>query len=181
MNKNQLISITILIGFAGLLLGSVAIAQTDEPAIFIFIESRFRLWDSTEKMIDKNFTITMINLNSSMNNEYKLSINNNITYGNFTGSIQIPIIATDSVINILIEINNKTEFMQTDIRIISGITAPGINQISQPWYIQLSPLEWGKKQWNIFFAIVLSAFICIYISYHIVMHYRNLSGTREIK
>lgn len=181
MNKNQLIFAIILMCYLGSLFGSIAIAQTNEPKTFIFIESRFRLWDTTEKMIDSNFTITIINTNSTMNNEYKLSINDNISYGNFSGYIQIPISVSVPTVNIMIDVNNKTEFVQLGIKVITGITPTGISQISEPWYIQISPLEWGKKQWNIFYSLILSAFICIYISYNIVIHYRKLQGVREIK
>lgn len=159
-----------------------AISETVDANTIVFIESRFRLWDANEKMLDNSFNITVIDLRNNTTIKYlEIDINGDIYYSNFTQYSITEISTNDSMINIVIRINNETVFVESNIKIIRGVTGNTISTGQKPFVISLSPLEWNSRQWNIFFAVVISAIISIGISYIIVMRYRRIKGAIEIK
>lgn len=176
--------IIIALIISAVLLSNVQFAisePVDNNTILIFIESRFRLWDENEKMMDNNFTISFFAINQSVNNTYKITINQDIITGNFTGYYTRQFETNDSVISIHIEINDIPLLTISNIKIVSNITAGGISQIGEPFKISLSPFDWNKKQWNIFYSVVIAAVISVIVSYLLIMRYRKINGVMEIK
>jgi len=124
----------------------------------------------------------MINYgNQSMNNSYEININSIIYKGNFTGYITVPINTNETLISISVRLNNETVYVQSGIKIMGNISYHAIDQMEKPNLISMNPFEWSKKEWNIFFAIVLSAIISVLIAYLVVIRYRKIHGVMEIK
>ena len=181
MKSRQIITVIMIFALSGVM-SSYAISGQSTPDNFIFIQSRFMLWDTYEKMMDNNFNITLINYeNSTMNNSYEIYINKDIYYGNFTGFIILPFMRNESSISIIVKMNNDTKMIESNIRIVKGITPNAIDRIDTSPFITINPLEWGKRQWNIFFAVVFSALVSVLIAYLIVVRYRKFKGVMEIK
>lgn len=156
--------------------------QDDTGGASIFLESRFRLWDPTEKILDQNFTITAVYFNASNNNTAHLSIKinglavHNETFKNWTKWGRI---YTGENLELEILINNNTVFHERDIYIMSGVTAPAL-QKWKPSFLEISPGDWSKLQWNQFFGAVLGVLFSIYIGYRVTKEGRKRTGGRQI-
>ena len=183
MKSLQIIIAALLIATVILPVG-FAISQplNDEMTVFIFIDSRFKLWDSNEKMLDNNFTVTILSIDNETHT-YRISANNEIRTGNLTNLTYIHIEyfnITDSTLALHIEIDDKPIYTVSNIKLISDITASGISQIGKPFVISLSPFDWNKKQWNIFNSVIISALISVLLAYLFVLRFRKLHGTRVL-
>lgn len=171
-------------GISNLFLGVSAQSYiTDSP--HIFIESRFKLWDLNEKMLDKDFNITILYYNQSNNNSfnYKITLDENIYTGNSTYyySQNFTIDNTDILFKMEIEINNITYLSETGILITSGITQSKIQNSGEPFTINLNPAEWSKKEWNIFFSLMFAGILGMIISYKLVKRIRKKHGVKTIQ
>lgn len=148
----------------------------------IFIDSRFKLWDSNEKMLDKNFNITIIYVNES-GFYYNIIINENNYSGmanlSYTNSFWLN--ETDIITLLEIQINNNTIFKENNIIITSGITQSVIDTGLSPFTINLKPSEWTQKEWNIFWSIFLGSILSFYIAFRIIKKYRKLHGVKVIE
>ena len=155
----------------------------DSPKIFL--QSDFILWRDNEKMMDSNFTINIVYFgnnteNNTENNTYLIQINNNEYQGTFNNFYSKNfLLKNESVIfNLKISVNEEIIMEETNIILVDGIDASSIIEKPPIDYSNwLNPIEWNKKQWNIFFAIVLSAIFSSFIAYRLVKRYRKTHGT----
>ena len=81
----------------------------------------------------------------------------------------------------IIKIDNKTVVNEKNINVISGITSGEIRKGVSQFTINLSPLEWNSKQWNIFYSLIISSLISMFISYRGLKYYRKKNGIRKIE
>jgi len=162
---------------------SAQINFADSPQIYI--DSRLKLWDSSEKMLDKKFNITIINFNESTNNtfNYYIKVNNLEYFGisNLSYLQNFTIINTDILHTFIIKVNNKTYIDESGIVITSGITQDSIIDAGKPFTLNLKPSEWTKKEWNIFFALVFSGIIGMVITYRLIKRIRKKNGVNTIQ
>lgn len=150
----------------------------------IFIDSRFKLWDTNEKMLDAQFNITIVYFNSSSNNSayYKIDVDNNISEGYFKNSTKKQYFINQTMIHYLkIFINNKTVYETTNIIITNQISKSLIDYANNQWTINLSPFEWTQKERNIFSAAVIGALMCLLIAYRITTKYKKSKGIQTFK
>lgn len=150
----------------------------------VFIDSRFKLWDETEKLLDENFNITIFYLNSSSNNTgyYKIDIDSQISEGIFTNYIKKEYLINETFIHYLrIYVNNQTILEAYNIIITNQISKSLIDYANSQWTINLSPFEWTKKEQNVFFAGVIGAILCLVISYRITTKYKKSKGIKTYK
>lgn len=180
MRLTQIITISLIVALLGLPFGH-AIAQTINPDNFIFIESRFRLWDENEKMIDNNFNIIIINTELNKTVYYEIQINADIMTGVFSRNITIPIYTNETMIALSIRLDNHTALSVSGISIIGNVNYQQITSIQHDNLISLNPLTWSKKERNIFYSVIVAGLISVLISYLSVMRYRKLKGVMEIK
>lgn len=177
------IMIIIGMGISNLFLVVSAINIADSPEIFI--DSRLKLWDNNEKMLDKNFNITIIYLNESNNNSFNYEINiNDLSYkGNSTMYYlqNITISDTDFIFKFQVIINNITYLDESGIIITSGIQSSDIINAGKPFTINLRPSEWNSKEWNIFFGLAFSGLMGLPISYKLVKRIRKKNGINTIR
>lgn len=150
----------------------------------IFIDSRFKLWDSSEKILDGKFNITIFYFNKSVNNTayYKIDLDNNISEGFFTDFIINQYSINESMIHyIKIYINNKTVYYVNNIIITNGVTKSTIDYANNVWTINLNPSEWSKKERSIFYAVVLASLLSVLIAYRITSKNRKNRGITTYK
>ena len=150
----------------------------------IIIDSTFKLWNINEKALDKNFTVNIWLPGASNNsiNNYIIRIDNNVTNGSFNNHFSQSFLVNVSIIKIIeITVNNKSELVATNIRVISGVTQNQIDRGSSPFTISLLPSQWNKREWRIFFSIMVSSLICSLIAYRLVIKYRKARGVIEIQ
>lgn len=160
----------------------IAVAENPETATTYFIESRFKLWDNSEKMLDENFNIHILYYNNSNNNTYSyyIQINNDI-YRNITQyHTIIPIhLNNGQMINtFIIKVNNETILSETNIRIIGGVSGSGIKRSIEPYTISLSPLQWTNVERNIFSSVIIAGIMSIFLGFRLVKFYRSKNGIR---
>lgn len=171
-------------GFGNLIL-DVSASNIMPESPHIYIDSRMKLWDTNEKMLDKDFNITIIYINETTNNSfnYYIKINNNEYSGiaNLTYFKNFTIINTDLLTHFEIKINNITYIKETGIIITSGITQDSIRNAGTPFTLNLKPSEWSKMEWNIFFALIFSGVIGMIITYRLIKRIRKKSGVRTIR
>lgn len=183
--KYRTVSILIVLMLLGVSIGGVSAQSNFTPDSTIFIiESRFKLWDNDEKMLDKNFSISLINLNNSKNESYySIQINENIETGIFNLSVKkyYELNETDLIYSLIIIVDNKTLIDETDIILISGVNKHWITSIPEIFKIALTPSQWTHKQWNIFYAIVFSSLFSLMIGYRINKKWRKNHGVKVIK
>lgn len=152
---------------------------------YSFIESRFILWDSSEKMLDNEFSIIMIDFNSSVNHSssYEITINENVYNGSFNQFYRenITLNNTEFIYLLEVKINGNTTLRAEDIIIMSGVDGSTIHIGSQPFGITFSPSEWRAIEWSIFFALMLSGFLSIWLAYRVVKFKRIHGGVKEWK
>lgn len=184
--KCMAMGMIILMGFSGssnmLFVSAQSIPQ--DPTIFYDIDSRFILWDTNEKMIDAKFNITIIYFNVSNNHSsnYDIIVDGISKKGNFTFShTEFYNITTKQSINIKIVVDEKIILDAYSISLTSGVSESRINQAKEPFTLNLSPFEWSKMEWNIFYAIVLCSMFSLLISYRIVKRYKQTKGFVEVK
>ena len=149
-----------------------------------FIDSRFKLWDENEKMLDSNFNITIFYLNSSSNNTayYKIDIDNTINEGFFTNYTKLQFNINESIIHYLkIYINNETVLHETNIIITNQVSKSLIDYANNQWTINLSPFEWTQKERNIFLSVVIGALLCLLIAYRITVKFKKSKGITTYK
>lgn len=156
------------------------------PDTLYFIQSRFMLWDTYEKMIDSNFTITLVNTNlTSVNNSYKILLNDLAYEGVFNQSVSVnfDLNASYSKIHSMSLFVNDVKLAEFyDIVISRGINQNTINQGSAlANLISMSPLEWSQAEWSVFFAVVCGGLFAVLIAYRLVTKYRTARGVRVIK
>lgn len=170
-------------GISNLFLVVSAINITDSPQIYI--DSRLKLWDINEKMLDKNFNITIIYLNESNNNSfnYKITVNNLIYEGNSTlyHLQNFTITDTDIIFKFQVIINNITYLDESEIIITSGVNGSDIVNAGKPFTINLKPSEWNALEWNIFFALVFAGIIGMFITYRLIKRIRKKNGVNTIQ
>lgn len=170
---------------SGFLINRVS-AQSDfnPDSTNIFIDSRFKLWDEYEKMLDDTFNITIVYINQSVNHSayYKIDIDNNITEGNFTYFVTNQFYINETLIHYLrIYINNESVFYETNIIIDSDVTKDSIDYGKSIWTINLSPLEWTQKERNIFFAGIISFLVSLPMVYFIIKTNKKGHGIKTYK
>ena len=180
------IGMIILMGFSGssnmLFVSAQSIPQN--PTIFYDIDSRFILWDANEKMIDSKFNITIIYFNASNNHSsnYDITVGGINTKGNFTIShTEFFNITNKESIDIKILVDGKIILNAYSIILTSGVSESRINEAKEPFTLNLSPFEWTKMEWNIFYAIVLCSMFSLLISYRIVKKFKQTKGFIEVK
>lgn len=176
-----------LMSGAGLNFSFVVHAQESPPSpdTIILIDSQFKLWNVREKSLDKNFTIHIwlpSALNNSTNN-YIIRVDNNYTNGSFSNymSKQYLLVNKTRIEVLEVYVNNQSCLIATGIRIMTGVSQSQIDAGQSPFTISLLPSEWKAKEWRIFFAIVVCAVLCSFISYRMVMRYRKARGVIEIR
>ena len=154
----------------------------DGQALHIFIESRFRLWDPTEKMMDKDFTISVFYFNETMNNTARIKILINgapeyeVTFSNYTS---FNYSYRGDSISLTIQLNNETVFNEPNIQIIAGITGHGL-RTWKPTFLEINPGDWKAYQWNEFYSIVFGVLISIYVGFRSIKTVRRKIGGRKI-
>jgi len=162
----------------------IANAENPNTSTHIFIESRFKLWDSNEKMIDENFQIHIVYTNISHNNtfSYYIQINNEIYNGttNYYYFLDIHLNNGENINTLLIKINNETALHETNIKIIGGVSGSGIKRSIEPFTISLSPFQWNLAERNIFYSVIIGAIISIFFGFRIVKFYRAKNGIHII-
>lgn len=155
----------------------------DSPEIFI--NSRFKLWDENEKMLDKNFSITIIFLNESLNNSFEYSIkidNNNINGSNEKSVTEYFDMNNTNIILILqIFVNNEIIFEAENIILTSGVNQNTINTGLSPYVISLNPSDWKSLERNIFISAIIGGLFSILISYRLVKRIRKSHGVKTIR
>lgn len=145
-----------------------------------FIESRFMLWDSNEKMLDENFNIHIFYINETNNNtfHYYIRIDNDI-YTNVTTyhyNVSIHKNSRD-IINVLeIRINNETILFANNIKILSGVSESGIRRSVSDYLISLSPFEISSKLKNVFYSSIVGAILGLFLAFRIIKKYRAKYG-----
>ncbi len=182
--RKPVIIIVMVIMVLGIFNNVLVSANDEIPNTSIFIDSRFKLWDLNEKMIDGNFNITVYYFNETTNNTayYKIDIDDNISEGFFKTSIKKQFSINSSMIHSLkVYINNETIYHVTNIIITNQISKSLIDYANNEWTINLSPFDWGQKERNIFFAVVISALISLFIAYRITTKYKKSRGITTIK
>ena len=86
------------------------------------------------------------------------------------------------VIQVLeVSINNESVLTATGIIVTEGVTAGSVRQGLKEFLISLSPFEWSKKEWHIFYAIITASLLSVLIAYRLVKRYRKFRGVKEIK
>lgn len=148
------------------------------------IKSRFILWDENEKMIDNNFTIELFYFNVSNNHTafYKIQIDNLIYNDTFqvNKNIEIGLENNYNIQKFVIQIDNKTLLDENNIKVISGVTKNSVNRGVSQFTINLSPFQWTVKERNIFYSILTSSLLCIFISFRLLKYYRKKNGIKII-
>lgn len=176
--------------FLMLVLGSnflciIAIGENPETSTHFFIESRFKLWDSSEKMIGESFIIHLLYYNNSNNNtfSYYIQINNEIYNGteNYYLSQEIRLNNGDIINTLTIKINGETVLSESNIRVIGGVSSAGIKRSIESFTISLSPFLWTLKERNIAFSVLTSGIIGVLLGFPIIKIYRSKNGITEIK
>lgn len=169
----------LLVGFSGM----VASEPINDSKIIL--TSRFILWDSQEKMIDKSFVIHIVYHNYSNNHTATYNIDiDELHYNNsFTYYTTIPINLTNKEIinSIVIQVNNITVFNEHYIIIMEGITGNSVKRGISEFLISLNPFEWQAKEYNIFFGVIVASLISVFIALKSVKHYRKKKGVSEVK
>lgn len=176
--KILVITIIINMGLLGLMNFRAVAVVPNSPTTFL--TSKFYFNDGKEILIDKNFTIHMLNYNYSY---YEIEIDELYFNGTFFNYETKNIILENRelILRIIVKINNETSLTYTNIIIMEGLSASGIQRSTSPFTINLSPFEWNKKEWNIFWAVITASLIGILISYRLVLRYRKVRGIRELK
>lgn len=165
------------------LIAPCVVAQSPPEAIS-FISSRFMLWDDSEKMLDGDFIVHIIEFNQTVNstNFYKVILDGNERTGYFENYIELNYsIKTDRILSLEVWLNNETLLKANNINILSGLSSSGISSSSSPFTINLAPWEWTSKEWNIVSSIVLSSLLAMFIGYRIAKRYRKLHGVHEVR
>lgn len=167
--------------------GLSVVCVADDPSSIAYanITSRFILWDNSEKMLDPLFNINLIYFNQTYNNTawYKIRINQDIYNDTFQGFTTVQFnLNTTEVIQILeVEINNVSVLTATGIIITKGVSKSSVQTGLKEWLISLSPFEWSKKEWDIFYGIIIASLLSVLIAYRIVKRHRKYRGVKEIK
>ena len=159
----------------------------DDPSSIAYanVTSRFILWGSDEKMIDPQFSLNLFYFNSSMNHTgwYRIHIDDDVYNDTFQGFVSIPFNynMTEVIGFMEVEINNESVLTARGIVITEGVTAGSVRQGLKEFLISLSPFEWSKKEWHIFYAIITASLLSVLIAYRLVKRYRKFRGVKEIK
>lgn len=146
-----------------------------------FIQSRFILWDNTERMIDPAFSVILINPNGSA--YYEIDIDGNITTGlvNYSEVVDFDYTGQDIIYYLEVKIDNQTVLLAGEIVLLEGLSSSGVARPGSPFTISLAPWEWTEKEWNIVFSIILSSLLAMFIGYRIAKRYRKLHGVKEVR
>lgn len=186
-HRRQCVNFVIVGSIIGLLLaGGVnsAVAYPLDSDTKVYLTSRFLLWDTTEKMIDPQFDIHIFYFNISTNHtaNYYANVGGNEINGTFQHYINLSynINYTDIITNLEIIVNNNTVFEAQNIIVIEGISQQTITRPYEPFYLKFLPSEWTAKEWNIFYAVLISALLSIFISYRLAYRYRERMGVRQV-
>lgn len=156
-----------------------AVAGTPDPAAHI--SSRFMLWDSNEKMLDPAF---MIILTSNDNNSsYQITINNDVYSGNFSYNEVVNFTYTEGEIMAVlkVEIDGQLLIDESNIMIYSNIDSGVISTGRSKYTVSLSPFEWTKKEWSIFWAVIAASIYSVFVSLRLVKRYKRYRGVIEVK
>lgn len=163
----------------------MAIGVNDNAEVSAHFSSSFMLWNDFEKMINKDFNITVYSFNSSLNftGYYEIGIDNQKWEGNFQFYKVINFTIEKLIINNLyVKINNITLINADNIFISEGITSENIvSGDGNPLTINLRPSEWSKKEWNIFFSLIVSFIISVLFCYVTVKLGRKITGYKTIR
>ena len=180
----KILILAISIGIIILLPGMV-VAQ-EEPGLpidtTVFVQSRFILWDTTEKMIDKNFNITLISWNiTNTYNNYSIQVGNMNYNGTFINHYILNITFNNSIINVLkVTINEKICLYANNVRVVSGVSHAAITNLVETYKIEFLPFELTKFEWNLIWSGVVGVIICLPTAYFTVKYYRKYRGAREV-
>jgi len=172
------ISLGLLMGLSGLVVSEINPNLPGDTSIFF--QSRFILWDPTEKMIDNDFNITLITYNNDTH-EYLIHLDD-ITYtGSYVNYTTIFITYNYSQINTLkILLDNELIFSTSDIRVTSGVTRDRIDNFIEPYLIKFLPFELTKFEWNLIYSGVVGAILCLPTAYFTVKWYRKRKGAQRV-
>jgi len=178
-------SIFLMMVFGINIFSIIAIAENPNTISTYYIESRFKLWDNNEKMLDENFAIHILYYNNSNNNSffYYIQINDNIYNGssNYMHIENIVMNNNQYINTLIIKVNNETLLSESNIRIIGGVSGDVIKRSVDKFTISLSPLEWTNAERNIFFSVILGAILSIFFGFRLVKKYRSKYGIRIIE
>ena len=175
--------LVIPLGLILLILSGFVVSQTS-PGVpdgtKIFIQSRFLLWDTHEKMIDGEFNITLISYDNQTH-LYNIKLDEISYNGSYTYFTVIDIKYNYSVINTLIVfIDGNRSFEAYDIQIAEGISRGFISNLIETIKIEFLPIELTRFEWNLVISGIVGALICLPVSYFTVKYYRKYRGAKEV-
>ncbi len=146
----------------------------------IFFQSKFILWDQHEKMINKEFNITLITFNNQ-SHVYSIILDDIVYNGTYVNYTTIEIMFNYSQINnLLILIDNILILEADDIRVISGVSRDSISNLVHTYKIEFLPFELTKFEWNLIYSGLVGVFICLPTAYFTVKWYRRYRGAQEV-
>ena len=183
--KKKILTLVIMlsIGFNMVMVMGVAGQPIDSTHSFIFIESRFILWDEYEKMLDSNFIINIIYLNSTDNNtaSYHVTVDGQEWSGTLQTNVSINVTVTQEVISLIeVKVNNETQLKVHGVIIMEGVSGSGIRRGRTLHFIEMLPTEWKAYQWNEFFAVSTGVLLAIVFGYRLMKRFRMKQGGVKI-
>ena len=172
------ISLVILTILSGLVVSQDTSGFTEDTATFF--QSRYILWDSTEKIIDPDFNITLIAFDNETH-YYNIIIHNQIYIGNYTYYKLLNFTFNYSTMSELsIQIDNRSHIYATNIRVIGGVTAEKVLPHIEPFVIEFLPWELTQYEWDLFYSGVVAALIALPTVHFGVKYYRRRRGAVEV-
>lgn len=180
--KVYILLIAIMLAIA--LIGQAVAGQTTGEASTFFIQSRFMLWDSAEKMLDPSFTVHIWAENYSSMNFYNITLDHVHTTGTFSRNVSVPfnLVNTSRIAIFTIAVNNVTLMTANNVVISGGVSKQTISTGSSLLnLISMSPFEWTQAEWNIFFTVFLGGCLAVVIAYRSVKKYKVFKGVKVIK
>ena len=146
----------------------------------IFIQSRFILWDTHEKMIDGDFNVTCISYDNQTHS-YTVNVDDLSYNGSYQYFTVIDVHFNYSTINILeVIIDGNRSFGAYDIQVTKGLNRGIISDLIETIKIEFLPFELTRFEWNLVISGVVGAIICLPVSYFTVKYYRKYRGAKEV-
>ena len=175
--------LVISLGLILLILSGFVVSQTT-PGVpgdtKIFIQSRFLLWDTHEKMIDGEFNVTFISYDNQTH-LYNININEISYNGSYSYYTVVDINFNYSTINtFIILVDGNRSFEAYDIQVTDGISRGFIANLIETIKIEFLPFELTRFEWNLVTSGVVGAMICLPVSYFTVKYYRKYRGAKEV-
>ena len=159
---------------SGLVVGQTTLDPAVDAQSTAIVRSRFMLWDAYEKSMDKRFDIILLSWTNRTQN-YTIQMDNTYTNGTFYQYLLLNYTFTNTtrITLLVVSIDNQTVLHATDIRILSGITQGGIDNIQEPYRVSFLPFELTKLEWNLVFSGIIAVLIALPLSYFTIKYYRK--------